>query len=252
MLSDNFSIFAGRHNTPKQKRHKNQDNLEEASLPLSFFACPNSDCADFNRFDADNLSIAEWMGKNKAIRRLYCKTCGTRFSERQGSLMQYTKLPQDDVVCNRQSQHIDILAIGRTKMKTVERVGVSLDKKLLCGFDRLIARQGYQSRSEAIRDLIRRQLSTERLSNPKAKAVAAVCLVYDHHSTKLMEKLTDLQHSHLLQTICSMHIHLDAHDCMEVIVLKGRVSEINKMGDNIVSLKGGKLGRINLVTAEPA
>jgi len=65
---------------------------------MSFFACPNSDCADFNQFDAGNLSIAEWMGKNKAIRRLYCKTCGTRFSERQGSLMQHTKLPKEDVV----------------------------------------------------------------------------------------------------------------------------------------------------------
>jgi len=83
---------------PKQKRHKRQDNNVSINLPLSFFACPNSDCADFNHFDADNLSIAEWMGKDKAIRRLYCKTCGARFSERQGSLMQYTKLPQAAVV----------------------------------------------------------------------------------------------------------------------------------------------------------
>ena len=83
---------------PEQKRHKNQDNGEPANLPLAFFACPNSDCADFNRFDAGNLSIAEWMGKGKAIRRLYCRTCQTRFSERQGSLMQDTKLSQADVV----------------------------------------------------------------------------------------------------------------------------------------------------------
>jgi len=83
---------------PEQKCHKNQDNNESTNLPLSFFACPNGDCADFNRFDANNLSVAEWMGKDKAIRRLYCKTCGTRFSEREGSLMQYTKLPQADVV----------------------------------------------------------------------------------------------------------------------------------------------------------
>ena len=137
-------------------------------------------------------------------------------------------------------------------MKQVERIGVSLDKKLLSMFDKLIDKQGYQSRSEAIRDLIRQQLSSEHLGNPKAKAVAAVCLVYDHHSTKLMEKLTELQHSHLLQTICSMHIHLDAHDCMEVIVLRGRVGEINKMAENIVSLKGVKLGRINFVAAESA
>jgi transposase-like protein len=81
-----------------EQRCQNNNIKKEASLPLSFFACPNSDCADFNRFNADNLSIAEWMGKDKAIRRLYCKTCGTCFSERQGSLMQDTKLSQAVVV----------------------------------------------------------------------------------------------------------------------------------------------------------
>jgi CopG family nickel-responsive transcriptional regulator len=135
-------------------------------------------------------------------------------------------------------------------MKQVERIGISLERKLLSNFDKLIAKQGYQNRSEAIRDLIRQQLSSERLGDPKAKAVAAVFLVYDHHATKLMERLTSLQHSHLLQTISSVHIHLDKHNCLEVVVLRGRVGEINKMAENIVSLKGVKLGRINLVAAE--
>ena len=132
-------------------------------------------------------------------------------------------------------------------MEQVERIGVSLDKKLLYDFDKLIAGQGYQSRSEAIRDLIRKQLSSERLSNPKTKAFAAVCLVYNHHSTKLMQKLTSLQHSHLLETISSMHIHLDAHNCMEIIVLRGRVGEIKKMADSLLSQKGVELGKVNLV-----
>jgi len=136
-------------------------------------------------------------------------------------------------------------------MKKVERIGVSLDKKLLADFDGLIAREGYQSRSEAIRDLIRRKLSSERLGNPKTKAVAAVFLVYDHHSAKLAEKLISLQHSRILQTISSLHIHLDEHDCLEVIVLKGRLGQINKTAENIVSQKGVKLGRINLVATEP-
>ncbi len=136
-------------------------------------------------------------------------------------------------------------------MQQIERVGVSLEKVLLSKFDRLIAKKGYQSRSEAIRDLIRQQLSDERLADPKAKALAAVFVVYDHHSTKLMEKLTDLQHHHLLQTISSLHIHLDEHNCLEVIVLKGRVAEINRMADSILSRKGVKLGKINLIAAEP-
>jgi len=81
------------------KKHIHQRESQPfTEYPLSFFACPNHDCADFNRFAASNLSIAERMGKDKAIRRLYCKTCGTRFSEREGSLMQSTKLPEADVV----------------------------------------------------------------------------------------------------------------------------------------------------------
>lgn len=66
--------------------------------PLEFFACPNPDCPSFNVFGAGNLSVAEQMGKDKAIRRLYCNVCHERFSERQGSLLEYSKLPQATVV----------------------------------------------------------------------------------------------------------------------------------------------------------
>ena len=132
-------------------------------------------------------------------------------------------------------------------MAELERIGVSLDKGLLAEFDELIARQGYQSRSEAIRDLVRQQLSRERLADPQTEAVAAVVLVYDHHATKLTERLIEVQHSNLLQAISSLHVHLDRHDCLEVVVLRGRVREINRLGEQILSMKGVKLGRINLV-----
>ncbi|MBN1505828.1 MAG: nickel-responsive transcriptional regulator NikR [Sedimentisphaerales bacterium] len=137
-------------------------------------------------------------------------------------------------------------------MSHIDRIGVSLEKELLAAFDGVIARKGYASRSEALRDLIRQQISADRLGNPKAQAVAAVFLVYEHHSTKLMAMLADLQHSHFLQVISSMHIHLDQHNCLEVIVLRGLVGEINKTAENIISLKGVKLGRINLLATETA
>jgi CopG family transcriptional regulator, nickel-responsive regulator len=135
-------------------------------------------------------------------------------------------------------------------MAGVERVGVSLEKELLGAFDKLIAEKGYQSRSEAIRDLIRQQLSDNRLTNEKAEGVAAVVLVYDHHATAIMEKLTDLQHSYVLKTISSLHVHLGHHDCLEVIVLRGKVGEINRMGEKLISIKGVKLGRVNLLAGE--
>lgn len=137
-------------------------------------------------------------------------------------------------------------------MEQIERIGVSLDKKLLKRFDGLISDQGYANRSEAIRDLIRQRLSSEQLKNPDAEAVAAVFRVYDHHSTNVIEQILTLQHSHILQTICATHVHLNEHDCLEVIVLRGQVGEINKMGERMVSLKGVKLGEINLVSTDDA
>lgn len=135
-------------------------------------------------------------------------------------------------------------------MTQLERIGVSLEKGLLTEFDKLIAKKGYQNRSEAIRDLIRQQLSEERLSDPKSETVAAIFMVYDHHATKLAEKLISIQHSHILQAISSLHVHLNEHDCLEIIVLRGRVGEIIRVGENILSMKGVKFGRINLAATQ--
>ena len=135
-------------------------------------------------------------------------------------------------------------------MSNIERIGISLEKELLSVFDPVIEEDGYTTRSEAIRDLIREHMSRKQLSNPSANAVAGVFLIYNHHETKLPQKLVDLQHSHLLQVIASTHVHLDHHNCLEVIILKGKVKEIEKLGNNIASLKGVKLSRMNLMASE--
>ena len=82
----------------RNARSQAHECTPSGELPLGFFACPNPDCEAFNRFGGDNLSVAERMGKDKAIRRLYCRNCQTRFSERQGSLLEYSKLPLPAVV----------------------------------------------------------------------------------------------------------------------------------------------------------
>ncbi len=131
-------------------------------------------------------------------------------------------------------------------MSELERVGVSLDKALLADFDELIRRKGYPNRSEAVRDLIRVKLTETALEAPDAHAIGSVFLVYDHHEAKVAEQLTHLQHTHLLTVVASIHIHLDHHNCLEVIVLKGRVAEIQKLADKMTSLKGVNLGRLSL------
>ena len=137
-------------------------------------------------------------------------------------------------------------------MAGIERIGISLEKELLAGFDDLIAHKGYQNRSEAVRDLIRTQLESRRLEDPTAQAVAAVIIAYDHHIANLTKKLNELQHNQLLKTISALHVHLDEHNCLEVILLRGQVGEINKMADKLTSLKGAHLGKINLIPAHTA
>ena len=132
-------------------------------------------------------------------------------------------------------------------MEKIERIGVSLEKTLLAQFDSLIELQGYHNRSEAIRDLIRERLTQEKLGQPQTKTIAAVFIVYDHHRAQLAQKLIKLQHNRLLETISSMHIHLDHHNCLEIILLKGKVSDITKLGNQLIALKGVKLGKVNLV-----
>lgn len=135
-------------------------------------------------------------------------------------------------------------------MSELERVGVSLDKGLLAAFDTLINDMGYPNRSEAVRDLIRCKLTETALEAPDSPAIGSVFLVYDHHASKLSEQLTRLQHTHLLTTVASMHIHLDHHNCLEVIILKGRTGEIQKLADRLISLKGVKLGKLTLAAVE--
>lgn len=133
-------------------------------------------------------------------------------------------------------------------MNKVERIGITIDKELIPLFDKLISAEGYFTRSKAINDLIRERLSRKQLSDSEANAVAGVFLIYDHHETKLSQRLVELQHNHLVHVITSTHVHLSHHACLEVIILKGKVKEIEKLGNNIASLKGVKLSRVNLMT----
>lgn len=135
-------------------------------------------------------------------------------------------------------------------MENLQRIGISIDDDLLRDFDNLILSQGYNNRSEAFRDIIRTKLTEERLTDPDTEAVAAVIMVYDHHQANLAQKLINLQHDSHIHTISSMHVHIDHHNCLEVVLLKGKVGKITRMGDQIVSLKGVKLGKVNLVSTD--
>jgi CopG family nickel-responsive transcriptional regulator len=130
----------------------------------------------------------------------------------------------------------------------VIRFGVSLDKVLLDRFDVMIEKKGYSNRSEAIRDLIRDSLVTEEWESSAAGTVGSVSIVYSHDTRELTDTLTDLQHRYHKAIISSMHIHLDEHNCLEVIVVKGKARDIKAIADRLIGTKGVKHGKLSVTT----
>ena len=129
-------------------------------------------------------------------------------------------------------------------MAETVRFGISIDERLLKRFDSLIDEKGYINRSEAIRDLIRNALVEEEWARENQEMVGTVSLVYDHHTRDLADKLTEHQHSHHKEIISALHVHLDAHHCMEVVVIKGKANKIKKLAEELIGTKGVKHGKL--------
>jgi CopG family nickel-responsive transcriptional regulator len=134
-------------------------------------------------------------------------------------------------------------------MSGLSRIGVAIDSELLDKFDRLIGQRGYTNRSEAFRDLIRDELVEKTWESPDSVVVGTVTLVYDHHVRLLNEKLTSIQHDHHHAILSALHVHLDHDNCLEVLVVRGRASEVRKVADALISMKGVKHGRLTITTS---
>lgn len=123
------------------------------------------------------------------------------------------------------------------------RTGVSLERELLAKFDRAIGRKRYENRSEAIRDLIRDHLVGEE-ANRNVEVVGTLTLVYDHHRPNLTEKLVEAQHHAGGKVLAATHVHLDHHNCVEVIIMRGRGGDLRDLANGILSLRGVKHGQL--------
>ena len=134
-------------------------------------------------------------------------------------------------------------------MGELSRIGVAIDSDLLKKFDDLIARRGYTNRSEAFRDLIRDKLVEESWESPERKVVGTISIVYDHHVRLLNEKLTGVQHEHYRHVLSTLHVHLDHDHCLEVLIVRGKASEVRKIADILISTKGVKHGRLTITTS---
>ena len=131
--------------------------------------------------------------------------------------------------------------------KTI-RFGVSLNSDLLDTFDALCEEKSYPNRSEAIRDLIRGVLVEQEQQTGAGEIAAVLTLVYDHHVSDLSQRLVEIQHDEHEVILTSVHVHLDHHNCLEVLILKGDAPAIKRLSDRLIATKGVKHGKLTLTT----
>jgi len=132
-------------------------------------------------------------------------------------------------------------------MAELARTGISLDRELLERFDRVIRKKGYKNRSEAIRDLVRDYAVAEDVEENRT-VVGTLTLVYDHHRPRLSERLIHAQHQAHGKVLAATHVHLDHRNCLEVVIMKGPSSEMKRLADQILSLRGVKHGKLVFTT----
>ncbi len=124
------------------------------------------------------------------------------------------------------------------------RFSVSLPGKLLGELDRRVVSRGYASRSELVRDLIREKIVEEKWEDEGQDVVGVLVIVFDHHQKDLAEKVIHAQHQHHVNILCSTHVHMDHHNCLETIIIKGRPPEIEKIAIEIGGLRGVRFARL--------
>jgi len=132
-------------------------------------------------------------------------------------------------------------------MNKLVRFGMAMEESLLLDFDKEIKQKGYTNRSEAIRDLIRESLVKEKWTSNK-QVSGVISMVYNHHQRELVDKLLDIQHDYQDLIISTQHIHLDHHNCLEVIVTKGKAKGIQKITNRLKSVRGVKHVNLNMAT----
>jgi CopG family nickel-responsive transcriptional regulator len=134
------------------------------------------------------------------------------------------------------------------KKETVSRFSVSLPPSLLKQLDGMSGEKGYENRSSAIADMIRAQLVEHRQKYGTEDIAGTITLVYDHHKPHLQATLTEIQHDHHDVILSTVHVHLDHHNCLEVLLVRGKAGVIRKISDELISAKGVKHGKLTVTT----
>lgn len=141
-----------------------------------------------------------------------------------------------------------VTRVGKDTDQFVSRFSVSLPQALLRDLDAMVEEKGYVNRSLAIADMIRDRLVEHRQRLENSDIAGTITLVYDHHKPHLQEVLTGIQHDYHEAIISTVHVHLDHHNCLEVLVVRGKARTIRKIADALIAAKGVKHGKLTVTS----
>ncbi len=131
------------------------------------------------------------------------------------------------------------------------RFSVAIQKELLDELDYLAEKRGKDvNRSELIRDLVRDAIEKDKLDSPKVNVIGTLTIMYNHHSSDLTDRLHDIQHDFCPNIISTTHVHVDAHTCLEVIILKGENEIVQMISNRILGTKGVRHGKLVVTSVE--
>lgn len=131
------------------------------------------------------------------------------------------------------------------------RFSVAIGGELLRRFDQYRERHKYPNRSEAVRGLMRTALIEDAVAQDDSPSMGVLSLIYDHHVSRVAERLTEIQHEHVNRVVTTTHVHLDARRCLEVILLRGRAREIRDLANGLIGVRGVETGQLVLTSTEP-
>ncbi|WP_409308655.1 nickel-responsive transcriptional regulator NikR [Pectobacterium sp. B1J-3] len=135
----------------------------------------------------------------------------------------------------------------------MQRLTISMDDQLAQDFDELMARKGYANRSEAFRDMLRRELGEMTFKMDKnGECVAVLSYVYDHHERQLSSRLAEMQHDHHDLTVSTMHTHLSHEECVETVILRGTAALVERFAESVMAQTGVRHGQLNLISLSPS
>ena len=137
-----------------------------------------------------------------------------------------------------------------TGPRDLARFSIAVPEDLLEAFYAHLSRTGGDNRSEAIRDLMRASLVADELRTPEAEVIGSLTMIYDHHTGDLTRRLDEIQHDYTAEIVSTMHVHLDHHNCLEILALKGRGARVYELADRLLALRGVDHGELTCAATD--